>query len=97
MNIPDKNRHVVPILVFTLISIAANSQNLDEFKYTETFNPEKNSVANSFQFNGYTKYWHDIKNDWISYGNLFKIAIPDAGYTIAQSRVDIADDRNCPV
>ena len=62
----------------------------------DTFNPEKNIISNSFQFNGYTNYWHDIRNNWISYGNLFKIAVPDADYTIAQSKVDIADDMKIP-
>ena len=58
--------------------------------------PGRIRLKTSFQFNGYTNYWHDIRNKWIRYGNLFKIAIPDADYTIAQSRVDIADDMKIP-
>ncbi len=86
----------MPLLAFTLISIAVNSQNPDEFRHNGTINPEKNIISNSFQFNGYTNYWHDTRNNWIRYGNLFKIAVPDVDYTIAQSKVDIADDINIP-
>ena len=46
------------------------------YKYNGSFNPSENAVTTNFQFNGYTNYWHDIYRDWISYGNLFKIAIP---------------------
>ena len=96
MNILNKIRHVLPLLTFTWLTVSVNSQNLDEFRYTNSFSPEKNIISNSFQFNGYTNYWHDIRNRWISYGNLFKIAVPDADYTIAQSKVDIADDMKIP-
>ena len=96
MNIFNKPREVLPLFLFTLISITVNSQTIDEFRYNGAFNPEKNSVVTSFQFNGYTKYWHDKRNSWISYGNLFKIAMPDVSYTIAQSKADIADDMNIP-
>jgi len=96
MNIPYKISRVLPLLVFTLISVSGNSQNLDEFSYNGTFSPEKNIISNSFQFNGYTNYWHDIRNNWIRYGNLFKIAAPDADYTVAQSKIDIADDMKIP-
>ena len=58
--------------------------------------PDQNAVKTSFQFNGYTNYWHDISRNWVRYGNLFKIAAPDVDYTIAQSKRDIADDMNIP-
>jgi len=72
------------------------AQNLDDFKYTGSFDPLGNSVTTHFQFNGYTNYWHDIYRKWIRYGNLFKIAVPNVEYTIAQSKVDIADDMKMP-
>jgi hypothetical protein len=96
MNIFYKIRYVLPLSAFTLITIAINAQKLDAFRYNGSFNPEQNSVDNSFQFNGYTKYWHDVRNNWITYGNLFKMASPDVNYTIAQSKVDIADDMMIP-
>ena len=77
-------------------SSAAYSQTLDGYKYNGSFNPSENAVTTHFQFNGYTNYWHDIYRDWISYGNLFKMAIPKVDYTIAQSKVDIADDMKIP-
>ena len=79
-----------------MLSITASSQNLDGYKYNGSFNPAENAVTTHFQFNGYTNYWHDIYRDWISYGNLFKMAIPKVDYTIAQSKVDIADDMKIP-
>ncbi len=91
-----KNHLLSSGLIFLLFSTTANSQNLDGYKYNGSFNPAENAVTTHFQFNGYTNYWHDIYRDWISYGNLFKIAIPKVDYTIAQSKVDIADDMKIP-
>ncbi len=85
------------LLILFLISASASyGQNLDDFKYNRTFDPEGNAVYDNFQFNGYTNYWHDIYRDWIRYGNLFKIAVPKVDYTIAQSKVDVADDMGMP-
>ena len=79
-----------------MISGSAYGQNLDSYKYNGSFNPDENAVVTNFQFNGYTNYWHDIYHDWIRYGNLFKIAAPRVDYTIAQSKVDIAEDMKIP-
>ena len=87
-----KNQKLPAILLCILLSSAAYGQSLDGFKYNGSFNPSENAVTTHFQFNGYTNYWHDIYRDWISYGNLFKVAIPRMDYTIAQSKLDIADD-----
>jgi hypothetical protein len=83
-------------LMLTLISSVTYAQNLDEYKYNGSFHPDENAVSTNFQFNGYTNYWHDIYHKQIRYGNLFKIAIPNVDYTIAQSKVDIADDMKIP-
>jgi hypothetical protein len=91
-----KNHHLMTLLLGLLLSRAAFSQNLDGYKYSGSFNPSENAVTTHFQFNGYTNYWHDIYRDWISYGNLFKIAVPKMDYTIAQSKLDIADDMKIP-
>ena len=87
---------ILIILLFDLSDYPVFSQNLDDFKYTDSFQFNKNIVQNKFQFNGYTDHWHDIYREWIRYGNLFKIAIPDVEYTIAQSKVDIAEDLGIP-
>jgi len=91
-----KKYYALPALALALISGTAYGQNLDGYKYNGSFNPDENVVVTNFQFNGYTNYWHDIYRDWIRYGNLFKIAAPNVDYTIAQSKVDIADDMKIP-
>jgi 5S rRNA maturation endonuclease (ribonuclease M5) len=96
MNILLKKYCALPALALALISGIANGQNLDGYKYNGSFNPDENAVTTNFQFNGYTNYWHDIYRDWIRYGNLFKIAVPIVDYTIAQSKIDIADDMKIP-
>ncbi len=91
------NKYVLlPALLMILSSTLTNAQNLDGFKYNGSFDPTGNAVTTSFQFNGYTNYWHDIYRSWIRYGNLIKIAIPNVEYTIAQSKVDIAEDLKLP-
>ncbi len=91
-----KNHQLLAVIMSVLLSSAAYGQNLDGYKYNGSFNPSENAVTTHFQFNGYTNYWHDTDHDWISYGNLFKMAIPNVDYTIAQSKVDIADDMKIP-
>ncbi len=91
-----KKCYALPALALALISGTAYGQNMDGYKYNGSFNPDENAVVANFQFNGYTNYWHDIYRDWIRYGNLFKIAAPHLDYTIAQSKVDIADDMKIP-
>ncbi len=91
-----KNYQYLIILLGVLSDSAAFSQTMDGFKYNGTFSPDQNAVKNSFQFNGYTNHWHDIRNTWISYGNLFKLAVADVEYTIAQSKRDLADDLKIP-
>ncbi len=88
--------YLLPLIFLLLAGSTANSQNLDGFKYNGSFSPDKNAVTTEFQFNGYTNYWHDSYRKWIRYGNLVKIAIPNVEYTIAQSKVDIAEDLKIP-
>ncbi len=91
-----RNRCIMAVMSGLLVCGMAHGQGLDGFKYSGNFNPSENAVTTHFQFNGYTNYWHDIYRDWISYGNLFKIAVPRIDYTIAQSKIDIADDITIP-
>ncbi len=91
-----KHHKLLTVVLSALLCGQTFAQSLDGFKYNGSFNPDENAVTTHFQFNGYTNYWHDIRHDWISYGNLFKMAIPDVDYTIAQSKVDIADDMKIP-
>jgi hypothetical protein len=91
-----KNKFILTALFFVFTGSTVFSQNLDGYKYNGSFQPDKNRVTTSFQFNGYTNYWHDIYREQIRYGNLFRLSIPDVDYTIAQSKLDIADDLNIP-
>ena len=73
------------------------AQELEEFKYHGVdVAPMNHAVRNDFQFNGFTNYWHDTYTHWYSYGNLFKMAIPDVEKNILQSKVDIAEDMGIP-
>ena len=84
------------MLVFGLINSSIFAQGLDDYKYNNTFYPFENTVNKPIQFNGYTNHWQDIYCEWYRYGNLFKIATPNVEYTIAQSKVDIAEDLQLP-
>jgi hypothetical protein len=48
------------------------------------------------QFNGYTNYWHSIYWEWQQYGNLFQLSLPDMARTIAQHKVDTAEELGIP-
>jgi len=91
-----KIRIIMSAMLFALISMAAYSQSLDNYKYNGSFNPEENAVRTNFQFNGYTNYWHNIYRENVRYGNLFKMTVPKVDYTIAQSKVDVAEDMKIP-
>ncbi len=82
--------------VYLFLCNTAVSQDIGEFVYRGSFNPSEKSIKSDFQFNGYTNYWHDIFNNEIRYGNLFKQSVPDIEMSIAQARIDIADDMNIP-
>jgi hypothetical protein len=92
-------RITIPLLLLLIgiSSIQILAQELDEFRYHGEEPASLNeAVRNEFQFNGFTNYWHDTYTHWYSYGNLFKMAVPDAEKTILQSKVDIAEDMGIP-
>ncbi len=79
--------------VALLIVTGARAQKIGDFKYEGgRMMPPRNIVRNTFQFNGYTNYWHDTYTYWYRYGNLFKKAGPDIEKTILQNKVDLAED-----
>jgi len=85
------------VLLLCLCGIHLNAQKLEEFKFHGTDPaPMEKAVRNDFQFNGFTNYWHDTYTRWYTYGNLFKMAIPDVEKNILQSKVDIAEDMGIP-
>ena len=79
-----------------LINSSLFAQKLEDFESAQSSPLLQNAVQDEFQFNGYTNYWHDTYDKWIRYGNLFKMAIPNVESTIAQSKVDIAEDMEIP-
>ena len=91
-----KKLYFISSLSFVLLNSVTYGQNLDAYKYNGMFDPDANKVYTNFQFNGYTNYWHDTYRQNIRYGNLFQIAIPKTAETIAQSKVDVAEDLKIP-
>ena len=87
---------LVCVLILCGIVAAANGQSLDHFKYSGSFDPLENTIQTEGQFNGYTNYWHDVFWKWQRYGNLFQMSIPNVNYSIAQSKVDIAEELDIP-
>ncbi len=53
-------------------------------------------ISTQGQFNGYTNYWHDIFWEWQQYGNLFLLSSPDVAKTIAQGKLDTAEELGIP-
>ena len=84
-------RAYIPVLVVLLswptilISQEKSRDFLDEFV-----------IKNPGQFNGYTNYWHSIFWEWRQHGNLFQLSIPDVAGTIAQNKVDTAEELGIP-
>jgi len=84
------------MLILSLLAGTTNAQQLDDYSFKGTFDPIANEVRNEVQFNGYTNYWHNDFKEWIRYGNLFKMSLPNVRKTIAQSKIDLADDLQIP-
>ncbi len=82
--------------VMYIFGFSGYAQNLENYKSTESGNPGKSAVTESIQFNGYTNHWQDVYTEWIRYGNLFKMAVPEVQPTILQSKINIAEDMGLP-
>ncbi len=91
-----KNILALSMLVYGLMNCPLSAGELDDYKYNGGFYPMENIVITNVQFNGYTNHWHDTYREWIRYGNLCKMSIPNVEYTIAQSKADIAEDLQLP-
>ena len=84
------------LIIFNCANCLVFAQKIDDFKAVNSSEIKENLVNSKYQFNGYTNHWHDIYREWIRYGNLYKIAIPNVEYTIMQNKLDIADDLGIP-
>lgn len=80
------------VILFTLSGGLTYAQSLDDFKVAGAQNIADNKVSTKFQFNGYTNYWQDIYRENTTYGSLFKMAASRIDYTIAQRKVELAED-----
>ena len=78
-------------LIFISISVL-EAQKLDQYKYQGSNTLPESTISEKVRFNGYTNYWYDSYNEWHRYGNLFKMEIPDVPASIAQNKVDIAEE-----
>ena len=87
---------ILRVLLCLSVTGSLRAQPFSAYQYKGSFNPEQNAVVNSSQFNGYTNHWHDVYRKWARYGNLYKVAMPDLGPSIAQSKIDIASELNMP-
>ncbi len=77
-------------------ALPGGAEDLDRFKPpagSSTFPP---TIETAGQFNGYTNYWHSIFWNWSQYGNVFLLSRPDVAKTIAQNKVDIAEELGVP-
>lgn len=86
-------------LMFSVLcnnNFSGYSQSIQDFESKRFVQPAKAVVKKSVQFNGYTNHWQDIYTQWIRYGNLFKMAVPDVQQTILQSKINIAEDMGMP-
>ncbi len=84
------------ISIFFVIAIHSTAQKLNDFTFKGLSNPQENIIRDEVQFNGYTNHWHNDYKEWFRYGNLFKMSILDVERTIAQSKIDIAEDLQVP-
>ena len=91
------SKHTIKTFVFlVLLQNLALGQSLEKYKFSDYPKLEDGYKSDRYQFNGYTNYWHNIYRNWIQYGNLYKIAIPDVERNILQSKIDIAEDMGFP-
>jgi len=79
---------ILTALVFLHPAAAAQSEERD---FLADF-----AITTPGKFNGYTNYWHSIYWEWQQYGNLFQLSLPDTARTIAQSKVDTAEELGIP-
>ncbi len=78
------------------LSFSSKAQNLDEWRFSFDFNPAGNAVAALDQFNGYLNYWTNDYWKWVRYGNLFQMSLPNPEYSIAQNKLDMAEELGMP-
>jgi hypothetical protein len=69
---------------------------LERFRPAGPFPSSTPPLVTRGQFNGYTNYWHSVFWTWLRHGNIYLISQPDVPRSIAQSKVDIAEELGLP-
>ena len=88
---------IVIVLIIVVFNLAAAAgEDLDKFAFTAAFSPAASPVVTKGQFNGYTNYWHSVYWKWLQYGNLYVASQIDLERSIAQNKVDIAEELGIP-
>ena len=95
------SRLVMAVFLCTALALQIGAgicrcQGLEGYAYKGEFDPLKDAITTKGQFNGYTNYWHDVFWKWQQYANLFQVAEPNIKMTVAQARIDIADELGIP-
>jgi hypothetical protein len=78
------------------VGLTAAADRLENFRYTGPVESDSKVIVTPGQFNGYTNYWHSIYWNWLQYGNLYQISRPDVAKSIAQNKIDIAEELGIP-
>ena len=86
-----RNRAFLPALIVLLCWPTAMASQENDPDILDQF-----IIKRTGQFSGYTNYWHTINWEWRQYGNLFQLSLPDVTRTIAQSKVDTAEELGIP-
>lgn len=84
------------VLASVLAAGRQSSDFLNDFSWAASVAPQSAVISTPGQFNGYTNYWHSIYWEWQQYGNLFHLSLPDVARTIAQNKVDTAEELGIP-
>ncbi len=87
---------VITLFISLMFSPGTRSQDLNDFRLTGKTLPQRSTIVNHRQFNGYTNHWQDNYTQWHRYGNLFKMAVSDVQKNLMQSKLDIARDMGLP-
>ncbi len=84
-------------LLFTcLVCLLTRVRAQESYSYKPGAWQQAAPIRTETQFNGYTNYWHDDYKTSYRYGNLYKISMPEAASTLAQAKIDVADDMGLP-
>jgi hypothetical protein len=86
---------IIIVLIIVVFNLAAG-EDLNKFALSAASSPTAPPVIMNGQFNGYTNYWHSVYWKWLQYGNLYVASQIDLEKSIAQNKVDIAEELGIP-